>query len=700
MARFGGTVQQQVNPAYTQWQQTGSQLNQQISVQASRLAELNSITGSTANTQADFNAIGIKNFNLAAMSAQEYANVTEQVKAYQASLVQLAGFTSGQAAAAQNALTNEFMQGTLPAIQKVTQAEDTLMNTILGGEQTFLGFQQSIQGTTAKFVAPSGLADAAKLAGGNLSGLGQQSLAFANTLYSVSIPAAQKMYDALQQQGIGTADLTKVVATSAGEMLQYVGDNVEARTVIVDLINNALGPGTVSLQSLNDWVGKNSTTLQGMNGIIAKSTIAVSGLANVMSGQLDQAMTQAIIQANGGQQAFLNAAAAVKTMHGNISNLIPTATNLANVLLNSLGGNTDRARTKFEKFYEQLGFTKGQADTLWSEIVNKLTPALKNIPTNVHTNITATASGNGMITAHVAGLVGNLAAVQGGGSLVFGASGGRIPGFGGGDTVPAMLEPGETIVPKHLTNMIAPLMKMHGVPGFAAGGIVGMLSAPTGPEVFESVHSDSFISSMSAAVMKQMANAFSKSVQQSFLSFPGVNGPVSGTVLQAAELASVMASQIGWGGAQWAALNAVAMRESGWNMTAVNPTSGAYGIAQFINGPSEYYQYGGNPNTLMGQLTAFFNYIRSRYGNPEGAWAHEVAYGWYDKGGYLMPGLTLAYNGTGMPERVSAGGGEAGVIHNVIQIDGKAVFESTKPYVYQYNARNSGNGNITGIWRP
>jgi hypothetical protein len=117
------------------------------------------------------------------------------------------------------------------------------------------------------------------------------------------------------------------------------------------------------------------------------------------------------------------------------------------------------------------------------------------------------------------------------------------------------------------------------------------------------------------------------------------------------------AAKAGWTGAQWQALYNVEMREAGFNIHAQNPVSSAYGMAQFINGPSEYYQYGGNPNTAAGQAVGMVNYIRQRYGNPGAAWAHEVNFGWYDRGGMLEPGLTLAYNGTGRPEPVGAAAG-------------------------------------------
>jgi hypothetical protein len=123
----------------------------------------------------------------------------------------------------------------------------------------------------------------------------------------------------------------------------------------------------------------------------------------------------------------------------------------------------------------------------------------------------------------------------------------------------------------------------------------------------------------------------------------GGNGPIAGGSLQA--IAQQLLNQRGWG-SQWPSFNALENREAGWNMTAQNPSSGAYGLAQFINGPSEYYQYGGNPNTGVGQLTAMMNYIAQRYGDPVNAWDHESLFGWYGKGGQI-PGY--AAGGTALP---------------------------------------------------
>jgi hypothetical protein len=61
-------------------------------------------------------------------------------------------------------------------------------------------------------------------------------------------------------------------------------------------------------------------------------------------------------------------------------------------------------------------------------------------------------------------------------------------------------------------------------------------------------------------------------------------------------------------------------------------------------------------------------YIRDRYGSPAGAWAHELAAGWYDKGGWLPTGLSLAYNGTGRAEQVVGPRGSPGTVNYNINV--------------------------------
>jgi hypothetical protein len=105
--------------------------------------------------------------------------------------------------------------------------------------------------------------------------------------------------------------------------------------------------------------------------------------------------------------------------------------------------------------------------------------------------------------------------------------------------------------------------------------------------------------------------------------------PQQASVHQLLPTLQQLAAQHGWSGPQIADWEQVINIESGGSLTATNRSSGAYGIAQFIQGPSEYAQYGGSANTVQGQLTAMANYIAQRYGTPAGALAHEHSAGWY-----------------------------------------------------------------------
>lgn len=66
-------------------------------------------------------------------------------------------------------------------------------------------------------------------------------------------------------------------------------------------------------------------------------------------------------------------------------------------------------------------------------------------------------------------------------------------------------------------------------------------------------------------------------------------------------------------------------RESGCNPYAVNPSSGACGIAQELPCGKSGCGLGNGAC----QLAWMNRYVHERYGGWEQAWAHELAYGWY-----------------------------------------------------------------------
>ena len=94
------------------------------------------------------------------------------------------------------------------------------------------------------------------------------------------------------------------------------------------------------------------------------------------------------------------------------------------------------------------------------------------------------------------------------------------------------------------------------------------------------------------------------------------------------EIASAMLAQHGWTG-QFSCLDALWGHESGWNIYAENPSSGAYGIPQAL--PAAQMASAGPDwqSSAATQIRWGLNYIQNRYGSPCGAWDHEEAAGWY-----------------------------------------------------------------------
>jgi hypothetical protein len=95
------------------------------------------------------------------------------------------------------------------------------------------------------------------------------------------------------------------------------------------------------------------------------------------------------------------------------------------------------------------------------------------------------------------------------------------------------------------------------------------------------------------------------------------------------EIAQAMLSDYGWGGDQWSCLEKLWEKESNWDHTAQNPSSGAYGIPQSLPGDkmaSAGSDWRTNPAT---QIEWGLGYIDGRYGSPCGAWSHSQANNWY-----------------------------------------------------------------------
>lgn len=109
---------------------------------------------------------------------------------------------------------------------------------------------------------------------------------------------------------------------------------------------------------------------------------------------------------------------------------------------------------------------------------------------------------------------------------------------------------------------------------------------------------------------------------------------ISGPVVEQVE--KVFARH-GFTGAEWEAAKWIIQKESGWNPTITNPSSGAYGLFQFnpMGGNTlAGYLPDRNPNPAV-QADAGARYMKDRYGSPTAAKAFWERNGWYALGGVL-----------------------------------------------------------------
>lgn len=272
------------------------------------------------------------------------------------------------------------------------------------------------------------------------------------------------------------------------------------------------------------------------------------------------------------------------------------------------------------------------------------------------------------------------------------SSGGRLGGYGGGDVVPALLEPGETVVSKEHSKMLAPAFRAAGVPGYASGGIIGG-ALDVGKIVL--------------ALVTGNATA----AENAFFDLVGIHTPASG------ELASAMLSlprrlvehavkaaigvlgKIGGGGPGSYGIGGGVYRyaqmmknimlvlhqpiqdfiiglrqmttESGGNPLAVNKTDSNWlaghpsvGLMQVIRGTFDSYAgpfrnvgpflYGVSVDP-MANIYSGMNYAVHNYGSAPGGWENVLGHGrGYDDGGWLMPG-TFGWNTSSEPEPVLTG---------------------------------------------
>lgn len=310
------------------------------------------------------------------------------------------------------------------------------------------------------------------------------------------------------------------------------------------------------------------------------------------------------------------------------------------------------------------------------------------------------------------------------------AMGGPIQGgTPGRDSVPIMAMPGEYVLSAKAVKKLGGTQAveiMHKMargnstnntynsipfPGFADGGPIGGIisgimdvgglfgAIPTAvPGAAGSAGAG--INAIPKALIGAVLKAATDKVSSFLATIAAAVGGGGGSAVASGPIAQIIAqtaAQFGWGsGAQMAALNWIISHESGFNPNAQNPTSTAYGLFQFLNGTWASTGIAKTSDPSL-QALAGMRYIQSRYGSPVGAQAFWQANGWYDNGGWLAPGNTVAMNGTGSPEAVLTAPQWDAVMNNRSNDD---ILRKLDQLIQAVEENAGGNVNIVGTNDP
>lgn len=306
----------------------------------------------------------------------------------------------------------------------------------------------------------------------------------------------------------------------------------------------------------------------------------------------------------------------------------------------------DRAKTHSKLYWQEVQTLKNWLDKLRAE------KAIREV---------VIVSGSGSWTMH------NPAnqSLPGGFPGGTGAAAGMLVrgGIPGRDSVLINAMPGELVVPTKFVASGAVDHLRGQIPGFAAGGIVPSYGGDVaGLKPWAAGN----VTATNSAVLNALGNAIAHGVLQSLAGLgAGSSGPLQ-------SIAKQMLGQLGWG-SQWPQFNALEMREAGWNPSAANPSSGAYGLPQALP-PGKMASAGADWRTNpVTQLRWMMGYIGARYGSPAGAWAHETSFGWYRNGlDAVVRRPTVIGVGEAGPERVTVtplGHGAAQEVHIHVHVD-------------------------------
>jgi hypothetical protein len=377
-----------------------------------------------------------------------------------------------------NAVTVQLMEQQTK-VQGLNQAWDSFMTGVTGGTNSLATLNSDLitmgnvtTNATSKITAYAQQQQGLSLSTGQIA---QALKSFSGTSaqvwqnYDASLTQAEQVTDWLRtaaSEGMVTnTQYSESVKGVVAELLPYAKSSSTAVSELSALAQEAGGPATANYKTLKDWVGNTKTAQDALNDTVKTATGLMANLANVaanLSSTLDSTVDSALAQGTVNIKGIANATQAFsQDLRTNGINASSTKGAIAS-LANQLHASGENAQTTAQIIYAltlRLTGNAKEAQAAADEVLflarswNQV-PANKSTTYDIYTNNIVTNSTRTTV---------------GGGPAPRMARGGLVPGQGRGDTVPAMLEPGEAVVPRHLVPSVAPYLRSRGVPGFATG---------------------------------------------------------------------------------------------------------------------------------------------------------------------------------------------------------------------------------------
>lgn len=660
---------------------TGDQkiLTNQSNLYSSRLDRLAVVTGSLSSAQGLLIASGITMNQMLKYGTEQWLQILEQVTATQAAYRAM-GQTAGILGADMNAL-NIAGSDQVTQMGNLNTAWDKVIGIVSGGQSTFIAFQQAI----------AAIGPLAKVAGASMNGLNAPSLALRSS-WQAAFTSASGLIDALRNMTAispnaasgSFPELTRAMKDTLLELIPFGKQSSATRSELVSLAQE-INPNVKNFQELVKWLGNTKHPAQDLNKLLASMGLNLqdlakdaANLASQMQSQMNTTFAAARLESSGLSGDLHKLGTDMGKTHPNATQLNNDALAIYKKLVNLHIMAPQAARdfvTSLDPAFRQTGQAAGGrtnsaasgADTATRAIYGTQKAAAQYVRGSPYRAfVDATAHGQGGINVSESGVI-NKATLE---SIRFSKHGWKVPGFGGGDKWPAMLEGGETVVPKHLTPLVAPLMHKYHVPGFQSGGFVGLggqIRSLPGHliSVLRTAGGRALDMAMAQTVTAALGGIAGAARAQNLI---GGSQALGGDEAANQRLARQL---FPWPAVQWPYFVDLEMREAGFNRFARNRTSGAYGIPQALPPTKMPFAAQAAGGSHAGpQLEWMFNYIRQVYGYPANADAHEQSVHWYrggglvgrhhaklmDRGGWVPPGISVINNRTGRPEHLTPGG--------------------------------------------